>query len=73
MFDFQQTVTLTMQHLMTFVVVAELLLAIPLGLILRRLGFNPLWAFLCFIPALGVPALWLLALIRWPRSAPGQP
>jgi hypothetical protein len=46
-----------------------LLLAIPIGFILKRLGFNPLWALLAFVPAVGVPALWLLAFIGWPQRA----
>jgi hypothetical protein len=73
MLNFQQTVTLTMQQVMTFVFVTELLLAIPLGLVLKRLGFNPLWALLSFFPALGIPALWLLAFLRWPRDAQLSP
>ena len=69
MFDYQHVLTFTVQQLMTFVAVAELLLAIPLGLILKRLGYSPLWALLAFFPALGMPCLWLLAFIRWPRDA----
>jgi hypothetical protein len=70
MFNFQQAVTFNMQQLMTFIAIAELLLAIPLGIFLKRIGFNPLWALLAFVPAIGVPALWLLAFIRWPQRAP---
>lgn len=73
MFDFQQIVTMTMQQLMTFTIIVELLLAVPLGFILKRLGFNPLWALLSFIPALGIPALWLLTFLRWPRDGQQQP
>jgi hypothetical protein len=69
MVDFQQVVSLHMQQLMTAIAIAEVLLAIPMGFILKRLGFNPLWAVLSFVPAIGVPALWLLAFIRWPRDA----
>jgi hypothetical protein len=69
MFDFQQIVSFPMQQLMTAVAIAELLLAIPFGIVLKRLGFNPLWAVLTFIPALGLPALWLFAFIRWPQRA----
>ena len=61
MFDFQQIVSFHMQQMMTAIAIAELLLAIPLGFILKRVGFNPLWALLAFVPAVGVPALWLLA------------
>lgn len=69
MFDLQQVVSFPMQQLMTAIAVAELLLAIPIGFILKRLGFNPLWALLTFVPAVGVPALWLLAFIGWPQRA----
>jgi hypothetical protein len=69
MFDFHQIVSFPMQQLMTAVAIAELLLAIPAGFILKRLGFSPLWAVLAFVPALGVPALWVLAFIRWPQRA----
>lgn len=69
MVDFQQVVSFHMQQLMTAIAIAEVLLAIPMGFILKRLGFNPLWAVLSFVPAIGVPALWLLAFIRWPRDA----
>ena len=69
MFDFHQIVSFPMQQLMQAVAIAELLLAIPAGFILKRLGFSPLWAVLAFVPALGVPALWLLAFIRWPQRA----
>jgi hypothetical protein len=69
MFDLQQVVSFHMQQLMTAIAIAEFLLAIPIGFILKRLGFNPLWALLAFVPAVGVPALWLLAFIGWPQRA----
>lgn len=71
--DMQQVISVTMLQVTTFLGVAELLLVIPAGFILKRLGYSPLWALLGFIPLLGLPALWLLAFIRWPQSAPGQP
>jgi len=73
MFDLQQVVSFHMQQLMTAIAIAELLLAIPIGFILKRLGFNPLWAVLTFVPAVGVPALWLLAFIGWPQRAQTAP
>jgi hypothetical protein len=69
MLDLQQTVTYSLQQVMTFTAIAELLLAIPLGFILKRAGYNPLWALLGFFPAVGLPGLWLFAFIRWPRDA----
>jgi hypothetical protein len=70
--ELQQIVTVNMQQVLTLVIIAALLLAIPAGFILKRLGFSPLWALLAFIPALGIPALWLLAFIGWPQRASGQ-
>jgi hypothetical protein len=71
--DLTQEFTMTMQQLTIYTLIAELLLAIPLGMILKRVGLSPFWTLLSFIPALGVPALWLLAFIRWPRDAQPQP
>ena len=67
-----QVMTMTVQELTTYMMVIELLLAVPLGLILRRLGLSPFWTLLSFLPILGLPALWLLAFIRWPRDAQPQ-
>lgn len=38
------------------------LIAYPVGLILKRLGYSPLWAALTFVPVLNVVGLWLVAL-----------
>lgn len=38
------------------------LIAYPVGLILKRLGYSPLWAALTFVPVLNVIGLWLVAL-----------
>lgn len=38
------------------------LIAYPVGLILKRLGYSPLWAALTFVPFLDVIGLWLVAL-----------
>ena len=42
--------------------VVLLLFAIPSGILLKRSGRNPLWAVLCFVPALALIGLWVLAL-----------
>ena len=39
----------------------------PLGRILNRIGFAPLWAILAFIPLVNLIALWALALADWPE------
>ena len=51
----------------------ELITAIPAGLSLKRIGFSPWWALLCFFPFVAILALWMLAFIRWPRDAQPQP
>ncbi len=42
----------------TFVTVV----AYPLGLVLKRLGFSPLWAALAFVPIVNIVGLWVVAL-----------
>jgi hypothetical protein len=50
-----------------FVVV--LLVAIPVYLLAKRVGYNPwLFALGCFVPLGFVIALWILALRRWPNE-----
>ncbi len=33
--------------------------AYPLGLILKRLGYSPLWAALAFVPVANIIGLWI--------------
>lgn len=50
--------------------IAELLFAIPAGMVLKRMGFSMWWALLCFVPFAALVGLWVLAFMRWaPRSA----
>jgi hypothetical protein len=51
----------------------EMLTAIPAGMSLKRIGFSPWWALLCFFPFFAIIALWVLAFIRWPQNAQPQP
>jgi len=44
------------------------LVAYPLGRILNRIGFSPLWAIAMFIPLVNLIALWILAFTEWPRG-----
>jgi hypothetical protein len=39
----------------------------PVGRILGRIGFSPLWSILMFIPVANLIALWILAFTEWPR------
>ena len=57
-----------LQQLMVICLVAELLIAIPAGMVLKRIGFSMWWALLCFIPILGVIGLWLVAFVGWPKE-----
>lgn len=38
------------------------LIIYPVGLILRRLGYSPLWAALAFVPVVNLIGLWIVAL-----------
>lgn len=38
------------------------LILYPVGLILRRLGYSPLWAALAFLPVVNLIGLWIVAL-----------
>jgi hypothetical protein len=53
--------------------VLEILTAVPAGLTLKRIGFSPWWAILCFFPFFAIVALWVLAFMRWPQGAAPQP
>ena len=57
-----------MQHLLIICLVVEVLIAIPAGMILKRMGFSSWWALLCFVPIVALFALWLLAFVKWPRD-----
>ena len=45
--------------------------AIPAWFVLRRIGFSPFWALLCFVPAAALAGLWALAFMSWPHE-PGE-
>ena len=70
--NLEQVISITIHQLAVYMSIAELILAVPIAFVLKRLGFSPLWALLAFFPALGVPALYVLAFIRWPQSAQPQ-
>ncbi len=42
-------------------------MGVPIWRILKRLGFNPFWALVCFVPFGGLIGLWVLAYARWPN------
>jgi hypothetical protein len=39
----------------------------PLGRILSRIGYSPLWSVLAFVPLINLVALWVLATSDWPE------
>ena len=49
------------QTQLLYLFVALSLFAIPSALILKKLGRSPGWALLCFIPALAMIGLWVMA------------
>ena len=40
----------------------------PVGRILNRIGFSPFWSVLALIPIVNLIALWILAVIDWPKQ-----
>jgi hypothetical protein len=49
-----------------FVFVSLLLYLVPTVRIIKRAGFSPYWAALCFIPLVNYVALWVFAYSDWP-------
>jgi hypothetical protein len=56
----------SVSHWIVFIIFVALILY-PIGRILGRLGFSPLWSVLTFIPIVNLIGLWVLALSNWPR------
>jgi uncharacterized membrane protein len=53
-------------------VILLLLLIVPIGMILKKLGYSPLWAALALIPIVNVIALWAVALIDRDQARNGS-
>jgi hypothetical protein len=58
----------SLAHWITFVVMALVLLC-PVGRILTRIGFSPVWAVLVLVPLFDLIGLWLLAFVEWPSRS----
>lgn len=56
-------------HWLWFVVMIAAVIY-PVGRILGRIGFSPLWSILAFVPLVNLIALWILALTDWPSGKP---
>ena len=52
-------------HWLWFIVMIAVVIY-PVGRILSRIGFSPLWSIVMFIPLLNLIALWILAFTDWP-------
>ena len=58
-------------HWVFFIAVVAVVLY-PVGRILRRIGFSPLWSVLVFVPLINLVALWVLATTDWPAQRDRQ-
>lgn len=54
-------------HWLWFLFVA-VLVVVPVGRILGRLGISPFWALLALVPIANLVGLWALAFTPWPAS-----
>lgn len=55
------------------VAIVGMMVLVPLCLIYKKAGFNPLWAALVFLPGFGLLLIFLqLALLPWPNAKPDQ-
>ena len=55
-------------HLILFAsIIAGPVSIIPIWRIVHRLGLNPAWSLLYFVPIGGLIGLWLLAWAHWPK------
>lgn len=55
------------------VAIVGLMILVPLCLIYKKAGFNPLWAALVFVPGFGLLIIFLqLAFLPWPNSKKGM-
>jgi hypothetical protein len=49
----------------------DLVWVIPLWVLLKRVGYNPVWALLALIPPFMLVLVWVLAFAPW-RTAPAD-
>ena len=49
-------------QLLLYLFIFSSLFAIPAGMVLKRMGYSPAWALLCYFPLLAMVGLWVLAL-----------
>jgi multisubunit Na+/H+ antiporter MnhE subunit len=61
-------------HMISWIVgliVAFIIVGLPTGIILKRLGYSEWWALLIFIPGGVLIGLWVLAYANWPGPVAG--
>ncbi len=66
MYGWSDTMVFGPVHWLIFIIMVAAVLY-PIGRILGRLGFSPLWSVLVFAPLLNLVALWALAFVDWPE------
>ena len=54
-------------HWFWFILIVAVIIY-PVGRILGRIGFSPLWSILVFLPFLNLIGLWMLAFTEWPEK-----
>jgi hypothetical protein len=67
MYGWSDMMVLGPVHWLFFIAVAAAVLY-PIGRILNRIGFSPLWSVLVFVPFFNLVGLWVLASIDWPEQ-----
>ncbi len=51
------------------IVITGLMILVPIALIYKKVGFNPIWSALVFLPGFGLLLIFLqLAFLPWPNS-----
>jgi ABC-type proline/glycine betaine transport system permease subunit len=64
----------TLTHLITGIVgliIAFVIIGVPTGIILKRLGYSEWWSLVIFIPGGALVGLWVLAYANWPGPKMG--
>lgn len=62
-----QTESYIMLLAVGYVLFIALVVVLPIGKILQRIGFSPLFALLLFIPLVNIIFLYTIAFRRWPK------
>ena len=61
----------TMEHIvLLFYAVA---IMVPIGQLLRRMGFSRWWILLSFVPIINIVGLWIVAYAKWPKDNQTSP